>query len=319
MTMNQQRGVRILACILAVCLLPGRLIAAEEEAALPDEYILDYPKAEKFCAPVRSTFYEATRDFSVVRGKRFRHQPNGGYGLPIVDKLDGKNLIHVGADLGWYQLGEPVFAIANGVVRVSTGPEFKPDDKPTKANSRDSSSMEWGNFVAIEHWLADDRYVTSLYGHLGTDRAVKAGEIVNAGQPIGTIGRQHLRINGGFKPHTHVGIRAGRIAEEGITLMRLVVNGRRDELVLVALGKEWSEVRVPADIQLPLRIDFNGGRYDVQLREGKTVVNSALLWHIDRPDFPLVGYSLSTEGWLDPVQFLREQHADTAPAPYRVR
>jgi hypothetical protein len=57
-----------------------------------------------------------------VGGHRFRQKANGGYGLPVVDKVGDKHLIHLGADLGWYQVGEPVFAVAAGVVRISSGP-----------------------------------------------------------------------------------------------------------------------------------------------------------------------------------------------------
>lgn len=310
------------------CLLVGGLVAcstsaptllAEEQSPVPDVYVLDYPDAEQCSPPIRSTFAEVTRTLGNVRGKRFRQQPNGGYGLPVADKVNRKHLLHVGADLGWYQVGEPVFAIASGVVRISSGPDFRADKARPKDEPGNAASLLWGNFVAIEHRFALNQYVTSVYGHLGTDRRVKAGDIVGAGEQIGTIGRQHLRVNGGYKPHLHLGIRKGRIAEEGSPLLQLAVNGRRCEIVLVALDKEWSEVRVPPDVKLPLQVNYNGRRYDIERHAEKTVVSSTLLWQIQRPEFPLVGYSLSTEGWQDPVRFLRQHRADTAPAPYRVR
>ena len=103
---------------------------AEPRNDVPEKYVLDYPTAERFCPPIRSAFVEAEQSFGVVRGRRFTYKPNGGYGLPVIDKVEGKNLLHAGADLGWYQIGEPVFAVAAGVVRVSDGPP--PEDKETK-------------------------------------------------------------------------------------------------------------------------------------------------------------------------------------------
>ena len=67
-------------CLFA---LVGRLAIADDTAgsSLPKKYTLDYPVVDQCCPPVRSTFVEADRSFSVVRGRRFRHRPNGGYGL----------------------------------------------------------------------------------------------------------------------------------------------------------------------------------------------------------------------------------------------
>ncbi|MBW3542259.1 MAG: hypothetical protein KY476_18485, partial [Planctomycetes bacterium] len=97
--------------------------------SLPQKYTLDYPAAEKFCPPVRTTFYEVTRAVEQVNGRRFRHPLNGGFGFRMPQKIDGKPMIHLGADLGWFRVGEPVYAIANGVVRLSTGPVPPADDE----------------------------------------------------------------------------------------------------------------------------------------------------------------------------------------------
>ena len=117
-------------------------------------------------------------------GNVTRHRPNGGYGLPVVDKIGDQHLLHVGADLGWLQVGEPVFAVADGVVRLSTGPVFDEKRKPGAARSENARSegadkqslhLTWGNLIVIEHHVAVDRYVTAIYGHLGANRLVQLG------------------------------------------------------------------------------------------------------------------------------------------------
>ena len=283
---------------------------AAVELSIPEQYVVDYPVADSCCPPIRSTFFEAVRRYSVVRGKRFRHKPNGGYGLPVVDKIDGKNLLHVGADLGWYQVGEPVFAIANGVVRWSTGPN------PKSNSQMRPEHLSWGNFVAIEHRFAGDEFFTTLYGHLGPERLVTSGDIVKAGQMIGEIGRNHVRVNGGYKPHLHFGVRSGRMAETNAALFRITISGRPATVRLGSVTADRMELVFPVGVRPPTQFSLNGEPLKLLQDDGKTWTSSRLLWTLQRPEFALVGYSLSTEGWLDPVKFLRERHADTRPARF---
>ena len=85
-----------------------------DQTALPDDTeVRTIPVTERFCAPIRSTFVESEMTTVYVRGKRIRQKRNGGYGLAVSDKIGKRNLIHVGADLGWQQVGEPVFAVAD--------------------------------------------------------------------------------------------------------------------------------------------------------------------------------------------------------------
>lgn len=142
---------------------------------------------------VRTTFVEVSHTMGVYKGRRFRQKTNGGYGLPVIDKIGDNHLLHVGADLAWFRVGEPVFAVANGVVRLSTGPD------PSRLNQRNQAKpnglwLAWGNIVVIEHRLTDESHVTTIYGHLDTKRHVQTGDIVVAGQQIGTIGRKTPRI-----------------------------------------------------------------------------------------------------------------------------
>jgi len=312
----------------------GAAPGAGAESAALENYVLDYPAADRFCPPVQTFFDEVVRTFEVVRGRRFTHQPNGGYGLPVVQKVDGRNLLHLGADVGWYRPGEPVYSVAAGVVRASDGP--LPDDQDDGASrgsarsdpaarrspadrrgSSPASKLAWGNVVMIEHRLPTGEHFTTVYGHLGSDRLVKAGDVVEAGQPIGTIGRKHARINGGYDPHLHFALRQGRLAEPGCTLVEFRIGGQPGLMKLVALGEDQIEVEMPSGVSAS-SINLGGRVFPVSNRDGKHFLPARLLWDLKhRPGFEIVGYGLSTEGWHDPVAFLRQLGADRNPAPFR--
>ena len=135
--------------ILAGLALPPRVAAAAgadqgsarpAEGEVPEKYLTNYPAATKFSAPVQGFFDETARTFDVVRGRQFTHKPNGGYGLPVVMQVEGKNLLHVGADVGWHRVGAPVYAVAAGVVRLSEGPS--PPAKQSKSAATGSAAGE---------------------------------------------------------------------------------------------------------------------------------------------------------------------------------
>lgn len=94
---------------------------------------------------------------------------------------------HVGEDV-CHQEGTPVYAIADGIVKYS---------------ARTPNSYRWGNLIMIEHGSN-----TSLYGHLGDNRQVGAGAVVQKGQLIGYVGAQGDQ-NGNWEPHTHFGMHPG--------------------------------------------------------------------------------------------------------------
>ncbi len=303
----------------------GEVADPEAKATTPERYVLDYPPAERFCPPVQSFFYEVVRTFEVVRGRRFTHQPNGGYGLPVVYKVNGRNLLHLGADVGWHRVGDPVYAVAAGVVRVSEGPGLAREGgrsagrrQPKGASpGGQAEALHWGNRVVIEHRFPGGEHFTTIYGHLGVDRQVEAGDVVQAGQQIGTIGRKHFRVNGGYDPHVHFAVREGRLAEPGCTLMTLYLGGKPGAMKLVSVGEEEIEVELPPDVPA-ISINLGGRVYPVTRRDGKLFLPARMLWDLrNRPGFEIVGYGLSTEGWRDPVAFLRECGADLNPAPFR--
>ena len=67
-------------------------------------------------------------------------------------------------------LGKPVYAVANGIVRFS------------------GFNSTQGNIIMVEHHLPDGSTVWSQYAHL-QQRWVAEGEIVGRRQIIGTVGR----------------------------------------------------------------------------------------------------------------------------------
>ena len=329
--MNRRRAIAALLTVAVsfAAAWPARPGAADDvsggppdvrpEPGVPRKYLLDYPPAERFCPPVQTFFFEVVRTFEVIRGRRVTHQPNGGYGLPVKQKVDGKHLVHVGADVGWFRVGEPVYAVAAGVVRASDGPSLNADEQESDTGDRTArpAGMQWGNVVTIEHRLPSGEYFTTVYGHLGSDRLVEAGDVVEAGQPIGTIGRKHPRINGGFDPHVHFAVRQGRLAEPGCTLMFLQVDGRTHPLKLVAAEEDEMEVELPAEVS-GSSVIWDGRAYPLTRRGDTYLLPARVLWAVkSRPGFEIVGYGLGTEGWADPVAFLRRHGADRNPAPFR--
>ena len=291
---------------------------------VPQQYVLDYPPADRFCPPVRSFFFEVVRRVEIVHGQRVTHARNGGYGLPAQHEVDGERPLHLGADVGWFRVGEPVYAVAAGVVRASDGPdsiasgwEFEPGDPPGRP-SASRPKMRWGNVVTIEHRLPGGEHFTTIYGHLGNDRLVAAGDVVEAGRPIGAIGRKDVGVNGGFDPHLHFAVRGGRLAEPGCTLMKLHVAGRTHSLELVAVGEDEIEVELPAELS-GRYVLWNGRAYPLARRGDACFLPARLLWAVKfRPGFEVFGYGPSLEGWCDPVAFLRRHGADRDPAPFRV-
>jgi murein DD-endopeptidase MepM/ murein hydrolase activator NlpD len=95
-----------------------------------------------------------------------------------------------GAGGGDTDLGDPVYAIASGVVTAA----------------RDHGGG-WGNVVRVAHPCGDGpgQEVESLYAHLDTI-AVAAGERVRRGQLLGTIGT----AGGRYPAHLHLELRTAR-------------------------------------------------------------------------------------------------------------
>ncbi|MBI3046189.1 MAG: peptidoglycan DD-metalloendopeptidase family protein [Candidatus Harrisonbacteria bacterium] len=96
-----------------------------------------------------------------------------------------KSWIHLGIDIN-VPVGTPVLATANGVVHLVDS------DFPEKGG--------WGNFVIIEHQIAEVKFY-SIYGHLASTALVNEDKTVLAGEAVGKVGT--TKENGFWFPHTH--------------------------------------------------------------------------------------------------------------------
>jgi murein DD-endopeptidase MepM/ murein hydrolase activator NlpD len=304
-----------LGSAVALILLAAGLAGAAQPAT-PPTYVLDYPAASEFCAPVATYFDDVDQFEQTIGGRTIRHPLNGGFGLPVVKKLGGKNLLHLGADVAWQQPGAKVHSIAAGVVRISTGPQPSARKKSSPGGStKRAGPLEWGNIIVIEHRLADGSFVTSIYGHLSARRLVEAGDIVEAGQMIGAEGRPGTE-NGGYKAHLHFALRQGRMAAPGARIGIALTDGRVQTMKLGSIEAGQMEILAVSE-PMAASLAIGGQQFPVTRRDGKNWVSADALAAVSFVDFPIVGYGLNKEGWLDPTEFLRDRGAEFAPAPHR--
>ena len=95
------------------------------------------------------------------------------------------------------QGGDPVYAIANGVVSYSYG--------------EGGEWAKYGYVITVDHQLPDGSRIYSLCGHLSTRRWKKAeGEVVQKGDLIGYLGDDDEDGSTQWGPHLHFGIRMGK-------------------------------------------------------------------------------------------------------------
>ncbi|MGD9589976.1 MAG: M23 family metallopeptidase [Pyrinomonadaceae bacterium] len=105
--------------------------------------------------------------------------------------LDFRKDNHLGEDWnknsgGNTDCGEPVYAIANGVITYA-----------------EDAGPGWGNVVIVTHTLPDGKKVQSLYGHL--NEILKTSGEVKKRELIGKIGN----ANGRYLCHLHLELREG--------------------------------------------------------------------------------------------------------------
>lgn len=286
------------------------------EGEIKGRYFFNRSAATQFCPPIRTAFADAASTTTrAPNGRPFNQHPNGGYGLALME-VQGQSLLHTGADLGWFRQGEPVFAIADGVVRLSQ-PAMRAMAAQRGVRIRARGPVDYGNIIVIEHQLSETESCLTLYAHLGDDRLVSPGDLVMAGQQIGTIGRDSPLVNGGYKPHLHFGVRTGAWLPPGRRVLQLQFNGEPTEVRLLELGEDRARVALTPDVP---------GAFEMSLRDGDTLkftpaeegghfLPAWYLYHAPPPTH-FAGYAPDLEGWRDPLAFLREQGAAGSPAPY---
>ena len=126
---------------------------------------------------------------------------------------------------------------------------------------------------------------------------------MQAGQQIGTLGA--TRVNGGYKPHLHLGVRAGRTAEVGRKLLLMTLDGHATEMQITAVHDDKIEVTGATNLPAELVMGLDGRKIAVEKQGDKATLDAAFLYYVPAPDFLIVGYGLSTDGWLDPIDFLK--------------
>jgi hypothetical protein len=97
---------RFLLIFCAVVLggaLFGQSIVRADEPPVREKYLLNYPVARQFCPPVESYWEDVSNTIQNIRGRMIRHPLGGGYGLPVVDMVGDKHLLHLGADVSWHR------------------------------------------------------------------------------------------------------------------------------------------------------------------------------------------------------------------------
>jgi hypothetical protein len=143
---------------------------------------VEFKAAERCVPPVREYFDPQRHSYGVCVSKEY---------------VAFAGSIHIGDDAAWGKALRTVVAIAPGVVR------------------RASHIPSWGFIAVVEHKLPEGEAFCSVYAHLSPLLFVKPGDIVAAGQKIGSVGRSNSVENGGYTAHLHFGIHRGAFSTEG--------------------------------------------------------------------------------------------------------
>ena len=141
--------------------------------------------------PVAKTLMPPVHDYFDAERKSF------GRLVPPGDN-PFSNSYHIGDDVSFGQQQVTVVAIGDGRVRIAQ-----------------AGSPSWGGLVVIEHRAPDGTSFCSLYGHLGPLITVIAGDLVNKGQKLGSLGRDYVFATGGYRSHLHFGIHRGTFGDGG--------------------------------------------------------------------------------------------------------
>jgi murein DD-endopeptidase MepM/ murein hydrolase activator NlpD len=139
------------------------------------------PQALRFDLPLGSEHGALTH-----RSQAFGAVAVPGGGLHLGDDLRG-----IGG--GDTSLGDPVFAVADGLVLFAGEP-----------------SSEWGKVAVVAHRSADGRHLHSMYAHLD-QLHVAVGSLIPRGGRLGTVGT----ANGHHPAHLHFELRSSHGVDIG--------------------------------------------------------------------------------------------------------
>ena len=134
--------------------------------------------------------------------------PTTGKSVYVLDHYVGSGN-HTGIDIS--VIKKPVYAVAGGTVvdMANDCPHYWTTDAGVGHSCGESNST-YGNYVKIEHTI-DGKTYTSIYAHLLKDSiSVKQGDVVYAGQEIGTSGSSGSSSG----PHLHFALFEGKNTED---------------------------------------------------------------------------------------------------------
>jgi murein DD-endopeptidase MepM/ murein hydrolase activator NlpD len=157
--------------------LQDALMTQRVQHNLPFVKQIDIPAVTEWVPPVREYFDERRKSFGITIAPK-KHATFGG-------------CVHIGDDCGWGADLRTVVSAAAGVVRSV------------------SHIFSWGFIIVIEHEQKGGERICTLYAHLSPLLHVKPGDVVTAGQKIGSIGRSNTVENGGYFAHLHFGVHRG--------------------------------------------------------------------------------------------------------------
>lgn len=238
-----------------------------------DAASLDVPTAESFDWPI--SWYE------------------GSLFCPVPRNSFGANGTHCGEDMAWFREGASVYAVADGLVRMIQG-----------------QGGDWGFLLCIEHRLPTGTYVMSVYGHLGFDVLVKAGDKVTKGQKVATVGMSCARENGGYGAHLHFGVSKGPFRRPKGARLGMRINLKFPDktvqapiLAFVYDPKTKDPHGFPG---LSLIVRFPDGKLHALPAKNPGNLGEQLYW--------FKGYVKNCVGWYDPRKFIEHYAKKKDPA-----
>lgn len=120
-----------------------------------------------------------------------REEVEGTSLQPFANLRNGGQTYHTGLDVGACLDGAGLYACAQGIVKLV------------------HSGSDMGTLLVLEHHVSEKEVATLLYMHAADVVFVKAGDTVEAGQLLGSMGVGYSFENGGHFAHLHFGAYPG--------------------------------------------------------------------------------------------------------------
>ena len=219
-----------------------------------------------------------------------REEVSGTSLQPFANLRNG-TVYHTGQDVGACLDGAGFYACAEGIVKLV------------------HSGSDMGTLIVLEHHVAEKEVATLLYMHGGDTVFVKAGDRVEAGHLLGSMGTGYSFENGGHYAHLHFGAYPGPFSMTHNYGYRNVAVGLRDWFDPAVVLPDWIDrTRPPADdpgtvarAARPVAALVREGRYADALRAADTALASSDLDEAARADLERMKASVTGAGDADPA------------------